>query len=77
MKVSYDSKADAMYIYLNPKKKRVTKTEEKKEGWMADYSGEELVGIEILDASKVLGEKLKIKGSLKSSVVAHRISSKR
>jgi len=74
MKVSYDSKADAMYIYLSPKKKRVTKTEEMSSGWIADYSGKELVGIEILDAAKVLGSKLKMeeKDSFQPSI-AHRI----
>lgn len=72
MKVSYDSKADAMYIYLNPKKKGITRTEEMDSGWIADYEGKELVGIEILDASRVLGSKLKIKTPFQPSI-AHRI----
>lgn len=71
MKVTYDPKVDAMYIYLNPKKKGITRTEEMDSGWIADYSGKELVGIEILDASKVLGSKLK-KVPFNPSI-AHRI----
>lgn len=74
MKVNYDSKADAMYIYLNPKKKRITRTEEIGSDWIADYSGKELVGIEILDAAKVLGSKLKRKEKTAfPPSVAHRV----
>ncbi len=65
MKVSYDPKADAMYIYLASKKRRVTKTEEL-EGFIVDYSGKELAGIEIINASKVFGSKLKLKQTPKS-----------
>lgn len=75
MKVTYDPKVDAMYIYLNPKKKRITKTEEMDSGWIADYEGKALVGIEILDASKVLGPKLRLKDKdfVQTSAIAHRI----
>lgn len=53
MKISYDPKADAAYIYfLNNKKS--TRTEEISEGLLVDYHGDELVGIEILNASKKL-----------------------
>lgn len=75
MKVTYDSKVDAMYIYLKPKKRRITRTEEMDSGWIADYEGSKLVGIEILDASKVLGSKLGIKQGNFGHIptVAHRI----
>ncbi len=53
MKVTYDKKADAMYIYLVPGKKS-TRTEEVGEGLLVDYSGKKVIGIEILDASKVV-----------------------
>lgn len=75
MKVSYDSKSDAMYIYLTSKKKKITKTEEL-EGWIVDYSDKEPVGIEILDASRVLGSKLGLKPvsrSNYSSAIPHKI----
>ena len=75
MKITYDKKADAMYIYKSFSKKKVTKTEEISSGWIVDYSGKELVGIEILNASKVLGSKFGIKSSSRNvtSAVAHRI----
>lgn len=74
MKVSYDPRADAMYIYLSSKKKRVTKTEEM-DGWILDYSGKDLSGIEILNASCVFGSNLNLKPTSKylSSAVAHKI----
>lgn len=50
MKVTYDPKSDAMYIYLSPKKS--TRTEEAGENMLVDYAGTELVSIELLDASK-------------------------
>ncbi len=61
MKVTYDKKADAMYIYLTSKKKRVTETKEIDDGWIGDFAGNELVGVEILAASKILGAKLGFK----------------
>lgn len=56
MKISYDPVADAMYIYLSDKKKS-TRTEEVGKDLIVDFSGEELVSIEILDASKKLAKK--------------------
>ncbi len=53
MKVTYDSMADAMYIYFTEKKKS-TRTEEVSEDFLVDYAGKEMIGIEILDASKKL-----------------------
>lgn len=71
MKITYDKKADAMYIYLNPKKK-ITDTKEVADGWIVDYAGKEIVGIEILAASKALGSKFRTKPT-QSTVVAHKI----
>lgn len=51
MKISYDSKADAAYIYFK-KNKKSTRTEEVGEGLLVDYNGNDLIGIEILDASE-------------------------
>lgn len=56
MKVTYDSKGDTMYIYFS-EKKRSTRTEEVSDDFLVDYSGNEMVGIEILDASKKLPKK--------------------
>ncbi|MDP3758127.1 MAG: DUF2283 domain-containing protein [Candidatus Daviesbacteria bacterium] len=73
MKISYDKKIDAMYIYLTPKKKQITETKELADGWIADYAGAELVGLEILDASKVLGSKLGLKTPAQNISYAHKI----
>lgn len=56
MKVTYDPIADAMYIHLSDKKKSA-RTEEVGEGLLVDFSGDKLVGIEILDVSKKLPKK--------------------
>lgn len=45
--------ADAMYIYFSEKKKS-THTEEVSSDLIVDYSGKELIGIEVLDVSKKL-----------------------
>lgn len=53
MKARYDPVADAMYIYFSDRK-RSTRTEEVSDDILVDYSGREMIGIEILDASKKL-----------------------
>lgn len=76
MKMSYDKEVDAMYIYFTPKRKRITETKELDAGWIADYAGDELVGIEILNASKVLGAKLGLKPKFQPDypvAISHRI----
>ena len=76
MKISYDKRIDAMYIYLTPKRETITETKELADGWIADYAGKELVGIEILDASKVLGSKFGLKTTGRSNyspVIPHKI----
>ena len=78
MKISYDPKADAAYIYFL-KNKKSTRTEEVGEGLLVDYSGKELIGIEILEVSKKLPkDELKSITSLKRvdypKAVAHKIS---
>ena len=56
MKATYDPTADAMYIYFSENKKS-TRTEEVSEDLLVDYAGNEMIGIEILDASKKLPKK--------------------
>lgn len=53
MKVSYDPLADAIYIYFS-KRKKSTHTEEVRDDLLVDYSGKELIGIEVLDVSQKL-----------------------
>ncbi len=55
MKVTYDPEVDAAYIYLTERGGEVT-TVKANENIFLDYgAADELVGIEVLDASKVLG----------------------
>ena len=54
-KIFYDKKSDVLYLYLTSNKKVVTETKEVGDGIIADYAGNEVVGIEIIDASKILG----------------------
>lgn len=75
MKITYDKKADAMYIYLTSKRKKITETKEIDDGWIGDFAGHELVGIEIISASKILGSKLGLKPAVSnySSPILNRI----
>ena len=57
MRVEYDSKADAMYIWL--RKARYEISEELAENVIIDFDKRgRIIGIEILDASKNLGKQL-------------------
>lgn len=55
MNVTYDPKADAMYIYFSDKKS--TKTLELRDDLLVDYAGEEMIGIEVLDVSRKVAKK--------------------
>lgn len=55
MKVSYDPIADAVFIYFSNKKS--TETREVGPNVLADFNGNDLVSIEVLEASKKLGKK--------------------
>ncbi len=55
MKISYDSEVDVLYIRF---KETEVSTEHLAEGISADYDKDgNLAGIEILDASKMLGDR--------------------
>ena len=64
MKITYDKEADALYIKLVEGKHQVRNVRLTDEICLDFVKGEVLVGIEILDAKKVLG-----KGELPSVVV--------
>ena len=60
MKIEYDKKADAVYIYLKfpIEEEECKKTVELNENIILDYdSSNRLTGIEILNASKILSQK--------------------
>ena len=56
MKISYDPEADALYIRLIEGKQECRTLRLNEEAALDVGPGETLVGIEILDASHVLGE---------------------
>lgn len=60
MRLEYDKEVDAAYIYLDESKKEVkpTKTSEINENMMIDLDIHgKIIGIEILNASKMLNKK--------------------
>jgi len=59
MKITYDAEADALYIELRPLAPGTAQCRELADDLTADYGPDgKLAGIEILDASQVLGEEL-------------------
>jgi len=57
MKISYDAKADALYIELRPVARGMATCRDLADDIIADYDPDgRLAGIEILDASVVLGD---------------------
>lgn len=59
MKIHYDREVDALYIELLPLAPGTAETREFSEEIIANYSHDgKLAGLEVLDASLVLGEQL-------------------
>ena len=59
MKIQYDSEVDALYIEFKPLLPGTAENRELNEDVVADYGPDgKLAGLEILNASAVLGEKL-------------------
>ena len=59
MKLEYDPARDLLYIYFAGAHKKAAKTETVAPGVHADFSVEgKLIGIEIIDASEVMGRKI-------------------
>lgn len=56
MKATYDPKADALYLTFASDKKS-TSTVEVRDDLLVDYNDREMIGIEILNASKKLPKK--------------------
>jgi uncharacterized protein YuzE len=72
MKIRYDPKVDALYIRLREGK--IDDSDEVSEGVVMDYDDSGvLMGIEILDASRVLGgREMKVELSLSEGAVTER-----
>ena len=59
MKIQYDSEVDALYIEFHPVEPGTAENRELSEDVLANYGPDgKLAGLEILNASAVLGEKL-------------------
>lgn len=61
MKFEYDKEVDAAYIYIDDsiKEKQVKKTIELNDNIILDFDKEnKLIGVEILDASKVMNKRV-------------------
>ena len=57
MRIEYDSEVDALYIQFRPTAPGTAQNRQVSEDVIADYGPDgKLVGLEILDASVVLGE---------------------
>lgn len=72
MKFHYDKKADALSIRFN--EERYSESDEVKEGVIFDYDKKNnIIGIEILNASKILPKKsaLKLRSKKSVSLVVH------
>lgn len=62
MKISYDSKVDALYIEFHHLADGMARAEPMSDELIANYAPDgKLAGLEILDASKVLGD---VKGNV-------------
>lgn len=60
MRVEYDIQRDLLYIWVRPSKMKAAKTVTLAAGIHADFDAQgKLIGIEILDASELLGKELK------------------
>ena len=59
MKVEYDPERDLLYIYFGHESQKAARTVTITPGVMADFDRrEKLIGIEVLDASEILGRKV-------------------
>ena len=62
MKIEYDPERDLLYIYFAELDTKVDQTVTIKPGVHADFDRDgKLMGIEVIEASKVMGNKIEIK----------------
>ncbi len=59
MKIEYDHERDLLYIYFSDPEKKSLETVTIRPGVFADFDKEgKLIGIEVLDASTIMGKKI-------------------
>lgn len=69
MKIEYDSVRDLLYIWFGAAGEKAAKTETVVPGVHADFDREgKLIGIEVLDASEVLRQKVQFEVTLAPSL---------
>ncbi|MDI6735153.1 MAG: DUF2283 domain-containing protein [bacterium] len=62
MKIEYDPTRDLLYVYFAESTKKVAETRTIMPGVYADFSREgKIMGIEVIDASDVIGKEIKFK----------------
>ena len=70
MKIEYDPKLDLLYIWLGTHGKRAAETVTIVPGVHADFDAKKkLIGIEILDASEVLGQRVQFEVGLPTTTL--------
>ena len=71
MKVEYDSERDLLYLWLGTPGAKAARTERVSAGVHADFdhSGQ-LIGIEVVEASEVIGQRLQFEVALEHSTAA-------
>lgn len=59
MKIEYDPERDLLYIYFGEPEKKSAETVTIKPGVHADFDKDgKLIGIEVIDASEIIGKKI-------------------
>ena len=62
MKIEYDPERDLLYIYFAEPEKKSAETVTIRPGVYADFDKEgKLIGIEVIDAKEIMGEKIEFK----------------
>lgn len=65
MKIEYDSKRDLLYLWLGPEGTKAAQTTTVTPGVHADFDRNgKLIGLEVLDATEVLGDTLQLEMDL-------------
>lgn len=65
MKIEYDSERDLLYIWFGKVGAKAAQTITVTPGVHADFdAGEKLIGLEVLDATKILGKKVQFEVEL-------------
>ncbi len=69
MKIEYDSSRDLLYVWFGTTGTKSARTETVRPGVHADFDREgRLIGIEVLDAAEILGQKIQFEVTLTPSL---------